>query len=108
MLSLERRPTAVICLNSGLLLGSKMAALEHRLRIPSDISLTGMTESTMTESPLLRNITSISFPIPSAAAEAVRVIMRSIDNRQNDRPDELVTTGFNARTYWADSIATLA
>ncbi len=108
MLSLRPRPTAVVCFNSILTTGAKMAALEHHLRIPADISIAGMTESTITESPVLRNITSISFPVAEAAEEAVRVIMKSIENRQKGQPDELVTIGFNSCVHWAGSIATLA
>ena len=104
LISLDDPPTAILALNSEMLLGARIAALDHGLRISEDISLTGAADSSLDDHPALRSLTRMCYPITEIAGEAVNIMMKSLDSKHKNIPFELVTSTYDAPVLWGSSI----
>jgi LacI family transcriptional regulator len=92
MLDLSPRPTAIVCFNDKVAVGTMQAARERGLRVPQDLSITGFDDidlSQATDPPL----TTVRQPLQEMGRIAVTQLMRVLDGH---RPEalhiELATT----------------
>lgn len=99
VLAIPRRPTAVVCTNDVFAVGAMVACREQRVRIPEDISITGVdnTDLGATQTPAL---TSIRTPIVEIGRAAAEQLIARLENRPyvafDTLPFELVTRGSTA------------
>ncbi len=81
LIEAPQRPTAIICGNDQLALGALIEAHAQHLNIPDDISIAGFNDlefAAHTNPPL----TTVRIPAAVIGAEAARLILRSIDEKQ--------------------------
>ena len=96
MLALPERPTAVVCTNDVLAVGAMLACRQAGVRIPEDISITGVdnTDLGATQTP---GLTSVSTPIVEIGRAAAEQLVARLDGREfaatQSLPFELVFRG---------------
>jgi LacI family transcriptional regulator len=99
LLAVEPRPTAVVATNDVFAVGAMMACREAGVRVPDDISITGVdnTDLGATQTPPLTSIRTPIVDVGRAAAEQViaRLEGRSFTSFQT-LPFELVKRGSTA------------
>lgn len=99
VLASKPRPTAVVCTNDVFAVGAMVACREQRVRIPDDISITGVdnTDLGATQTPAL---TSIRTPIVEIGRAAAEQLIARLENRPyvafDTLPFELVPRGSTA------------
>ena len=99
VLAFRPRPTAVVCTNDVFAVGAMVACREQRVRIPDDISITGVdnTDLGATQTPAL---TSIRTPIVEIGRAAAEQLIARLENRPyvafDTLPFELVPRGSTA------------
>lgn len=79
LLSLAERPTAIFAGNDEMAIGVYTSARKIGLRIPEDLSIVGFDDSPMA-SRIAPQLTTVRLPITDMGSEAVRVLMRQINN----------------------------
>ncbi len=89
LLELERRPTAVYCDNDIIAIGALQAANNAGLRVPEDISITGVDDifAASTTTPPL---TTVSKPKYDLGRQASRFLLEHIDQGTPDAPRTLL------------------
>lgn len=87
LLSLDPRPTAIMCVNDYLALGVYRAILERGLRIPEDISVTGF-DNTRVGAHLFPALTTVDIGGQRVGREAVRLLVERIADR--NAPQQIV------------------
>ena len=93
LLALKKRPTAVVATNDVFAVGAMMACREAGVRIPEDISITGVdnTDLGATQTPAL---TSIRTPIVEIGRAAAEQVIARLEGRPYERlPDVAVRAG---------------
>jgi len=96
VLALKQRPTAVVCTNDVFAVGAMVACREQHLRIPQDMSITGVdnTDLGATQTPPL---TSIRTPIVDVGRAAAEQLIARLEGRPytafETLPFELVNRG---------------
>ena len=96
LLAVKPRPTAVVCTNDVFAVGAMVACREQRVRIPEDISITGVdnTDLGATQTPAL---TSIRTPIVEIGRAAAEQLIARLEGRPfvsfETLPFELVLRG---------------
>ncbi len=96
LLALKDRPTAVVCTNDVFAVGAMVACRERGVRIPEDVSITGVdnTDLGATQTPAL---TSISTPIVEIGRAAAEQLIARLEGRPYvafaTLPFELITRG---------------
>lgn len=96
LLALPERPTAVVCTNDVFAVGAMVACREQHVRIPDDISITGVdnTDLGATQTPAL---TSIRTPIVEIGRAAAEQLIARLEDRPyvafDTLPFELVVRG---------------
>ena len=99
LLALDERPTAVVCTNDVFAVGAMIACREAGVRIPEDISITGVdnTDLGATQTPAL---TSIRTPVVEVGRAAAEQVVARLEGREHAAfqmlPFELVTRGSTA------------
>jgi len=99
LLARKVRPTAVIATNDVFAVGAMLACREAGVRIPDDVSITGVdnTDLGATQTP---GLTSIRTPISEVGCAAARQLLDRLEGRavelQQRLPFELVTRGSTA------------
>ncbi len=84
--SVATRPTAVIFANDAMALGFSKAVLEHGLRVPQDVSITGFDDSP--EAALVwPGLTTIAQPSRRMAAGACHALLKRIDDDGRQRAE---------------------
>jgi len=100
LLAVKKRPTAVIATNDVFAVGGMLACREAGVRIPEDISITGVdnTDLGATQTPAL---TSIRTPIVEIGRAAAEQVIARLEGRPFEAfqtlPFELVTRGSTAK-----------
>jgi LacI family transcriptional regulator len=100
LLALAPRPTAVVCTNDVFAVGAMIACREAGVRIPEDISITGVdnTDLGATQTP---GLTSIRTPIVEVGRAAAAQVIARLEGREHEAfqtlPFELVNRGSTAR-----------
>jgi len=96
LLALKRRPTAVVCTNDVFAVGAMVACREQGVRIPDEISITGVdnTDLGATQTP---GLTSIRTPIVEIGRAAAEQLIARLEDRPyvafETLPFELVLRG---------------
>jgi LacI family transcriptional regulator len=99
MLALKKRPTAVVSTNDVFAVGGMIACREQGVRIPEDVSITGVdnTDLGATQTPAL---TSIRTPIVEIGRAAAEQLIARLEGRPwtafQTLPFELVSRGSTA------------
>ncbi len=99
LLALKPRPTAVVCTNDVFAVGAMIACREAGVRIPDDISITGVdnTDLGATQTP---GLTSIRTPIVEIGRAAAEQVIARLEGRDHEAfqtlPFELVNRGSTA------------
>ncbi len=77
LLDLEHRPTAVMCVNDFTAIGAIKAAVEHGLRIPDDISITGFDDSPLSTAviPELTTVTQNTYDLGKLAVQSLHQLI---------------------------------
>lgn len=92
LLSLEPRPSAIVCFNDKVAVGTLQAARERGLRVPEDLSVAGFDDIDLAEATNPR-LTTVRQPLQEMGSIAVTQLMRVLDGH---RPEalhiELATT----------------
>ena len=92
LLDLEPRPTAIVCFNDKVAVGTLQAARERGLRVPEDLSVAGFDDIDLAEAtnPAL---TTVRQPLQEMGRIAVTQLMRVLDGHQPEALHlELATT----------------
>jgi LacI family transcriptional regulator len=92
LLDLEPRPTAIVCFNDKVAVGTLRAARERGLRVPEDLSVAGFDDIDLAEAtnPAL---TTVRQPLQEMGRIAVTQLMRVLDGHQPEALHlELATT----------------
>jgi len=82
------RPTAVLAMSDAIAIGTMRAARELGLRVPADLSVVGFDDVDLAahvDPPL----TTVHQPIRQKGAEAVRILLGSMDEASAGRPEHL-------------------
>ncbi|MCX2951161.1 LacI family DNA-binding transcriptional regulator [Lentzea sp. NEAU-D7] len=92
LLDLDPRPTAIVCFNDKVAVGTLQAARERGLRVPQDLSVAGFDDIDLAEATSPR-LTTVRQPLQEMGRIAVTQLMRVLDGH---RPEalhlELATT----------------
>jgi LacI family transcriptional regulator len=92
LLDLQPRPTAIVCFNDKVAVGTLQAARERGLRVPEDLSVAGFDDIDLAEATDPR-LTTVRQPLQEMGSIAVTQLMRMLDGH---RPEalhlELATT----------------
>lgn len=92
LLDLEPRPTAIVCFNDKVAVGTLQAARDRGLRVPDDLSVAGFDDIDLAEATTPR-LTTVRQPLQEMGRIAVTQLMRVLDGH---RPEalhiELATT----------------
>jgi DNA-binding LacI/PurR family transcriptional regulator len=81
LLNLSILPTAVFCAYDDIALGAMRAIYEAGLRIPDDISISGIDN--IDAAPYLyKKLTTVSYPISDVAETAVEILLKKISNKK--------------------------
>ncbi|MEV6235105.1 substrate-binding domain-containing protein [Lentzea sp. NPDC051838] len=92
LLDLRPRPTAIVCFNDKVAVGTLQAARERGLRVPSDLSVTGFDDIDLAEATDPR-LTTVRQPLQEMGRIAVTQLMRVLDGHQPEALHiELATT----------------
>jgi alanine racemase len=86
--ALGNRPTAVLAMSDALAIGAMSAARELGLRIPDDLSVVGFDDidlAALVDPPL----TTVHQPIRQKGADAVRLLLAEVEQREANRPEHL-------------------
>jgi DNA-binding LacI/PurR family transcriptional regulator len=82
------RPTAVLAMSDAMAIGAMRAARELGLRIPDDLSVVGFDDIDLAahvDPPL----TTVHQPIRQKGADAVRLLLAEVEQREANRPEHL-------------------
>jgi DNA-binding LacI/PurR family transcriptional regulator len=82
------RPTAVLAMSDAMAIGAMSAAREQGLRIPDDLSVVGFDDIDLAahvDPPL----TTVHQPIRQKGADAVRLLLAEVEQREANRPEHL-------------------
>src|SRR6185503_5446725 len=82
------RPTAVVAMSDAMAIGAMRAAREQGLRIPDDLSVVGFDDIDLAahvDPPL----TTVHQPIRQKGADAVRLLLAEVEQREANRPEHL-------------------
>jgi len=82
------RPTAVLAMSDAIALGAMRAATELGLRLPDDLSVVGFDDIDLAahvDPPL----TTVHQPIRQKGADAVRLLLAEVEQREANRPEHL-------------------
>jgi DNA-binding LacI/PurR family transcriptional regulator len=82
------RPTAVLAMSDAMAIGAMSAARELGLRIPDDLSVVGFDDIDLAahvDPPL----TTVHQPIRQKGADAVRLLLAEVEQREANRPEHL-------------------
>ena len=91
LLTLKKRPTAIMCVNDVLAVGAMKAARRLGLTIPDDVSITGFDDielSRITEPPL----TTVHVPHRKMGREAAKILLNLINDQNFTAHSQLKTT----------------
>lgn len=92
LLDLEPRPTAIVCFNDKVAVGTLQAARERGLRVPEDLSVAGFDDIDLAEATNPR-LTTVRQPLQEMGRIAVTQLMRVLDGHQPEALHlELATT----------------
>ncbi len=86
--ALGLRPTAVLAMSDAMAIGAMSAARELGLRIPDDVSVVGFDDIDLAahvDPPL----TTVHQPIRQKGADAVRLLLAEVEQREAHRPEHL-------------------
>jgi DNA-binding LacI/PurR family transcriptional regulator len=86
--ALGLRPTAVLAMSDAMAIGAMSAARELGLRIPDDLSVVGFDDIDLAahvDPPL----TTVHQPIRQKGADAVRLLLAEVEQREANRPEHL-------------------
>jgi DNA-binding LacI/PurR family transcriptional regulator len=86
--ALGLRPTAVLAMSDAMAIGAMSAARELGLRIPGDLSVVGFDDIDLAahvDPPL----TTVHQPIRQKGADAVRLLLAEVEQREANRPEHL-------------------
>ena len=86
--ALGHRPTAVLAMSDAMAIGAMSAARELGLRIPDDLSVVGFDDIDLAahvDPPL----TTVHQPIRQKGADAVRLLLAEVEQREANRPEHL-------------------
>lgn len=86
--ALGLRPTAVLAMSDAMAIGAMTAARELGLRIPDDLSVVGFDDIDLAahvDPPL----TTVHQPIRQKGADAVRLLLAEVEQREANRPEHL-------------------
>ena len=82
------RPTAVLAMSDAMAIGAMSAARELGLRLPDDLSVVGFDDIDLAahvDPPL----TTVHQPIRQKGADAVRLLLAEVEQREANRPEHL-------------------
>jgi DNA-binding LacI/PurR family transcriptional regulator len=82
------RPTAVLAMSDAMAIGATRVAREQGLRIPDDLSIVGFDDIDLAahvDPPL----TTVHQPIRQKGADAVRLLLAEVEQREANRPEHL-------------------
>ncbi|WP_218148340.1 LacI family DNA-binding transcriptional regulator [Lentzea xinjiangensis] len=92
LLGLGPRPTAIVCFNDKVAVGTVQAARERGLRVPDDLSVAGFDDIDLAEATYPR-LTTVRQPLQEMGRMAVTQLMRVLDGHQPEALHiELATT----------------
>lgn len=92
LLDLEPRPTAIVCFNDKVAVGTLQAARERGLRVPEDLSVAGFDDIDLAEA-TDPGLTTVRQPLQEMGRIAVTQLMRVLDGHQPEALHiELATT----------------
>ncbi len=92
LLDLAPRPTAIVCFNDKVAVGTLLAARERGLRVPEDLSVAGFDDIDLAEATDPR-LTTVRQPLQEMGSIAVTQLMRVLDGHQPEALHiELATT----------------
>ncbi|WP_211257833.1 LacI family DNA-binding transcriptional regulator [Lentzea albidocapillata] len=92
LLDLEPRPTAIVCFNDKVAVGTLQAARERGLRVPEDLSVAGFDDIDLAEA-TNPGLTTVRQPLQEMGRIAVTQLMRVLDGHQPEALHiELATT----------------
>ena len=83
-----QRPTAILAMSDAMAIGAMRAARELGLRIPDDLSVVGFDDIDLAahvDPPL----TTVHQPIRQKGADAVRLLLDEVEQREANRPEHL-------------------
>jgi LacI family transcriptional regulator len=86
--AMGNRPTAVLAMSDALAIGAMSAARDLGLRIPDDLSVVGFDDidlAALVDPPL----TTVHQPIRQKGADAVRLLLAEVEQREANRPEHL-------------------
>jgi DNA-binding LacI/PurR family transcriptional regulator len=86
--ALGNRPTALLAMSDAMAIGAMSAARELGLRIPDDLSVVGFDDIDLAahvDPPL----TTVHQPIRQKGADAVRLLLAEVEQREANRPEHL-------------------
>ena len=98
LLSLSKRPTAIICANDAMAAGVLHSAIRKHVRVPEDLSITGFDDAD-TARQTLPQLTTIAQPVQEMAHEAGRLLL----NHLSDSKAEISPVGFDCQLIVRDS-----
>ncbi len=81
LLALPIRPTAIFATNDLMALGAVEAALDHGLRVPSDLSVVGL-DDIMLGAHVRPPLTTVAIPKQELAKQAIELLLRYIDSTE--------------------------
>lgn len=87
LLRMEFPPTAILCANDFMALGAMKAAIEKGLKVPSDISIVGYDNISLSKI-FIPSLTTINNPITEVGSQAVRLLLAEIERRREGRSAE--------------------
>jgi DNA-binding LacI/PurR family transcriptional regulator len=83
LLALPIRPTAIFATNDLMALGAVEAALDHRLRVPDDLSVVGL-DDIMLGAHVRPPLTTVAIPKQELAKQAIELLLRYIDGAESE------------------------
>jgi DNA-binding LacI/PurR family transcriptional regulator len=81
LLQLDRRPTAVFCMNDDMAVGAIKAVMDEGLRVPGDISVAGFDDS-MFSAFLSPALTTVKRPIEEISRQGALLLLDSIEQKR--------------------------
>ncbi|MNC18798.1 HTH-type transcriptional regulator DegA [compost metagenome] len=81
VLAVEKRPTAVMCVNDNVAVGAVKAALEAGVQIPGDLSITGF-DDTLLASSITPELTTVSQNSHALGEQAVQLLHQMVSGEK--------------------------
>lgn len=98
-MQLQRRPTAVVCLNDVLAIGAISGAYEHGLDVPRDVSITGCEDLEVAAS-VPPGLTTVRYPTAEMGYHAGKYLIARLKGESTEMPlvfpTELIVRGTTA------------